>query len=242
MQLITPMKLNIKKLFLGKPNAGANLEVGTIQKRIQNIKAIWNNDHQDDVGIEKVFRLFLAASQFLFPGIYIKHFAGKQGSQIQDLIMDFYISLKVIFPVFLLYSHNNQNLILIGLIIWFLIETILYVPTLIFASDIIARPSSYRRSMLLLLFNYFEIAFSFGVLYTQGDYLNKAFENWYDSIYFSFITFGSIGFGDYYPITGIGKLLVSLQSVIFLAFVVLFLNFFSNKVESRGYFDENNHK
>ena len=48
------MKLNIKKLFLGKPNAGANLEVGTIQKRIQNIKAIWNNDHQDDVGIEKL--------------------------------------------------------------------------------------------------------------------------------------------------------------------------------------------
>jgi len=236
------MKNKLKKIVLGKPPAEGNVEAGAIKKRIENIKAIWNNDHQDDVGIEKMFRLFLAASQFLFPGIYIKHFAGKHGVQIQDLVMDFYITLKVLFPVFILYNQYNHIFILTLILVWLLIETILYVPTLIFASDIIARPSSYRRSMLLLLFNYFEIAFSFGVIYTQANCLNKAFQNWYDSIYFSFVTLGSIGFGDYYPTTGLGKFLVVVQSVIFLAFVVLFLNFFSNKVENKGYFDENNHK
>jgi hypothetical protein len=232
------MKKYIKKLILGKPSPDSSKIAGAIQKRVQNIKAIWNNDHQDDVGIEKIFRLFLATSQFIFPGIYIKHFLGKYGSQIQDLSMDFYITLKVFFPFYILYSNNYNNPIFLGIIIWFIIETILYVPTLIFASDIIARPSSYRRSMLLLFFNYLEIAFSFGVLYSQGNYLNNRFENWYDPIYFSFISLGSIGFGDYYPVTGTGKFLVVIQSMIFLAFVVLFLNFFSNKVENKGYFDD----
>jgi hypothetical protein len=236
------MKHILKKLVLGKPTFDNAIEVGAIKKRKQNIKAIWNNDHQDDVGIEKVFRLFLAASQFLFPGIYIKNIAGKRGSQIQDLTMDFYITLKVLFPIFILYQQYTDILSLTVILVWLLVETILYVPTLIFASDIIARPSSYRRSMLLLLFNYFEIAFSFGVLYSQGNYLNQPFQNWYDAIYFSFVTLGSIGYGDYYPVTGLGKFLVALQSVIFLAFVVLFLNFFSNKVENKGYFDEKNHK
>jgi Ion channel len=70
--------------------------------------------------------------------------------------------------------------------------------------------------------------------------LNKAFEHWFDPIYFSFITSATIGYGDYYPATPMGKLLVSLQSVLFLIFVALFLNFFSSKVESKGYFDHTN--
>ena len=48
----------------------------------------------------------------------------------------------------------------------------------------------------------------------------------------------SIGFGDYYPITIFGKVLVSLQALFFLSFVILFLNFFSTKVKSKGYFDD----
>jgi hypothetical protein len=39
-------------------------------KEIQNIKAIWNNDHQDDNGIEKIVRLFLSSSQLFFLNLY----------------------------------------------------------------------------------------------------------------------------------------------------------------------------
>jgi hypothetical protein len=39
-------------------------------------------------------------------------------------------------------------------------------------------------------------------------------------------------------ITTFGKALVSLQAMFFLFFVVLFLNFFSTKVKSKGYFGD----
>jgi hypothetical protein len=91
--------------------------------------------------------------------------------------------------------------------------------------------------MLLLFFNYIEIVVSFGVLYTLGSNMNKPFEHWFDSVYFSLVSSNSIGFGDYYPITTFGKVLVSIQGIFFLSFVILFLNFFSTKLKSKGYFD-----
>jgi hypothetical protein len=52
------------------------------------------------------------------------------------------------------------------------------------------------------------------------------------------VSSSSIGFGDYYPVTTFGKVLVSLQAMFFLSFVVLFLNFFSTKVKNKGYFGD----
>ncbi len=231
------MRKIIKKLVLGNKKPGEFIRSGTIQKRIDNIIAIWNNDHQDDVGIEKIFRLFLASSQFLFPGVYIKHIFGKHGSQIQDLAMDAYVLLKVFFPFALLYFQITSNHFLVALVLWLMAETILYIPALIFASDTIASPSSYRRSVLLLFLNYFEIILAFAVIYSHGNYMNVPFVQWYDPIYFSVTTVATIGFGDWYPVTGTGKFLVCIQSLIFLVFVVLFINFFTNKVEGKGYFD-----
>ena len=91
--------------------------------------------------------------------------------------------------------------------------------------------------MLLLFFNYIEIVVSFGVLYSCGNNMNKPFVSWYDPIYFSMVTSSSIGFGDFVPITTYAKILVSIQALFFLSFVVLFLNFFSNKIKNKGYFD-----
>jgi ABC-type Na+ efflux pump permease subunit len=227
----------IKKLLVGKVSNTYKPKYNPIQKRILNIKSIWNNDHQDDNGIEKIVRLLLSSSQLLFPGIYIKYTACKVGHEYQDLVMDIYILLKVAFPILILYNTLQSNTFLIYLMIYVLIETLLYIPTLIFASDLFTRPRSYKRSMLLLFFNYIEIVVAFGVLYTLGDNMNKPFEHWFDSIYFSLVTSNSIGFGDYYPITTYGKVLVSIQALFFLSFVILFLNFFSTKVKGKGYFD-----
>lgn len=227
-----------KKLLVGKVTKNHLPKHNPIQKRILNIKSIWNNDHQDDNGIEKVVRLFLSSSQLLFPGIYIKYFASKFGHEYQDLALDLYVLAKVMFPLFIIINEGQEHGIAIWILVFVLIETVLYIPTLIFASDLFARPRSYKRSMLLLFFNYLEIIFSFAVLYTLGNNMNKPFEHWFDAIYFSIISSNSIGFGDYYPITTFGKILVSIQAMFFLSFVVLFLNFFSTKIKSKGYFAE----
>ena len=227
----------LKKLLIGKVSRKSLPKYNPIQKRILNIMSIWNNDHQDDNGIEKIVRLFLSSSQLLFPGIYIKYFACKIRFEFQDLAMDLYVLAKVILPILILQNQWQSHHVLIWLMVYGLLETILYIPTLIFASDLFSRPRSYKRSMLLLFFNYLEIVFCFGVLYIIGDNMNKPFIHWFDSIYFSVISSNSIGFGDYYPITTYGKVLVSIQAMFFLSFVVLFLNFFSTKVKSKGYFD-----
>jgi len=211
-----------------------------IQKRILNIQSIWNNDHQDDNGIEKMIRLFLSISQFIFPGVYIKYILYKTKFEWQDLAMDIYILAKLLFPFFVLLNQWQHITVLIALIVYFLVETILYIPTLIFASDMLSKPRSYNRSMLLLFFNYIEIIVAFGVLYSCGNNMNIPFITWYDPIYFSIVTSSSIGFGDYYPVTTFAKILVSIQALFFFTFVVLFLNFFSAKMKSKGYFDHEN--
>ena len=227
-----------KKLLVGKVNHNYTPKYNPIQKRILNIKSIWNNDHQDDNGIEKIVRLILSSSQLLFPGVYIKYFACKIGHEYQDLALDLYVLAKVLFPFLILINGWQNHDYVIWIMIFVLIETVLYIPTLIFASDLFSKPRSYKRSMLLLFFNYIEIVVSFAVLYTLGDYMNKPFEHWFDSVYFSLISSNSIGYGDFYPVTTFGKVLVSIQAMFFLSFVVLFLNFFSTKVKSKGYFDD----
>ena len=227
-----------KKLLLGKVPKDYIPKYNPIQKRILNIKSIWNNDHQEDNGIEKIVRLFLSSTQLIFPGIYIKYLASKKGYEYQDLAIDIYVLAKVIFPIIILKFNLQHESYMIYILIYVLLETVFYIPTLIFASDLFSRPRSYKRSMLLLFFNYIEIVFSFAVLYTIGENMNKQFEHWFDSIYFSVISSNSIGFGDYYPITTFGKVLVSLQAMFFLLFVILFLNFFSTKIKSKGYFDD----
>jgi hypothetical protein len=215
-------------------------KIDPIQKRLLNIKSIWNNDHQDDNGIEKIVRLFLSISQLVFPGVYIKYLLYKTKFEWQDLAMDIYILAKLFFPFFVLVYQWQHITVLIALIVYFLAETILYIPTLIFASDMLSKPRSYKRSMLLLFFNYIEIVIAFGVLYSCGNNMNIPFITWYDPIYFSVVTSSSIGFGDYYPVTTFAKMLVSIQALFFLTFVVLFLNFFSTKMKSKGYFDHEN--
>ena len=231
-----------KKLLLGKVSLKDKPKIDPIQKRLLNIKSIWNNDHQDDNGIEKIVRLFLSISQLVFPGVYIKYLLYKTKFEWQDLAMDIYILAKLFFPFFVLVYQWQHITVLIALIVYFLAETILYIPTLIFASDMLSKPRSYKRSMLLLFFNYIEIVIAFGVLYSCGNNMNIPFITWYDPIYFSIVTSSSIGFGDYYPVTTFAKILVSIQALFFFTFVVLFLNFFSAKMKSKGYFDnENNH-
>lgn len=234
------MKSTLKKLFLGNASRLPKPDYNPLEKRIQNIKAIWNNNHQDDNGIEKIVRLFLSSSQLFFPGVYIKYLACLKGYEYRDLALDFYILLKVTFPLLILIYHWQNYPFVLWIMVYVLLETVLYIPTLIFASDLISKPRSYKRSMLLLFLNYLEIVFAFGVLYSCDNYLNKPLENWFDAVYFSTITSSSIGYGDYYPVTTVGKVLVSAQALLFLFFVVLFLNFFSTKIKAKGYFDLEN--
>ncbi len=211
-----------------------------LHQRWQNVLSIWNNQHYDDVGLEKILRLVLATTQFIFPGLYIKQLCQLEKMRTREAITDTFVFAKMCFPVVVVYMGWYHQWWAYCLVLWFMIETLLYVPTLIFASDLFNPPRSYRRTMLLVFVNYFEIVFDFSVLYASGNYLNLQLTHWYDPIYFSFATSSNLGFGDLYPITPMGKFIVSFQSVIFLVYVVLFISIISNKFEHVGYFNKAN--
>jgi len=234
------MKSILKKLLLGNVSRIPKPDYNPVEKRIQNITAIWNNSHQDDNGIEKIVRLFLSSSQLLFPGVYIKYLACLKGYEYRDLALDFYVLLKVTFPLLILIYQWQSYHFVIWIMVYVLLETVLYIPTLIFASDLFSKPRSYKRSMLLLFLNYIEIILAFAVLYSCGNFLNKPISHWFDAVYFSTMTSSTIGYGDFYPITTTGKILATIQALLFLFFVILFLNFFSTKIKTKGYFDIEN--
>lgn len=209
-----------------------------ISTRWKNIQAIWHNEHQDDVGVEKILRLFLTTSNFLFPGVYIKQIFSNHSLRTQEIVTDTFVLFKLIFPFVIILNGWYLNPWIFGIMIWLMMETLNYVPILIFASDLFNPPRSYRRSMLLLLINYFEIVLDFGAIYARLNGFNKSFDHWFDPIYFSFSTSASLGLGDYFPISTDCKVIVSFQSIIFFVYVVLFINIFSNKVEHKGYFSK----
>ncbi len=83
----------------------------------------------------------------------------------------------------------------------------------------------------MLSLNYLDICLSFAVLYDGLHLLGDTPQGYIDYIYFSIVTATTVGFGDMHPVTQFGKVLVSVQAVMVVAFVVLFLNFFGSKVE-----------
>ncbi|HEX8270489.1 MAG TPA: potassium channel family protein [Flavobacterium sp.] len=231
------MKQIVKKLFFGRPEENIKLDHTSIVNQRINLKRVWNNDKHNDIGIEKMLRLFLVAIQFAFPGIYIRDKYARHGLTYKNLAVEAYVVLKTALPLIFLLSGIYTNIYVVLVTTYLLAETILYVATLIFVSDIFAKPRSYRRSVLLLYFNYLEIVFAFAVIYGGLDLLSHNATTVVDFIYFSFVTSATIGYGDIYPITDMGKLIVGFQSIVFLIFIVLFLNFFGSKVEDKDFFD-----
>jgi hypothetical protein len=231
------MRRTIRKLIIGSGKANGHQRHSTIQRRWENVVAIWNNTYEEDAGLEKFVRLVLAASQFLFPGMYLKHLLWRQGPLVQDLVIELFVLAKTTFPIIVLMCGWEHEPLAYWLAVWFMAETIMYIPTLIFASDTFPSPRSYRRSKILIFLNYLEVVFTFGMIHAAGAYFNQPFAHWSDALYASFMITSTIGFGEYYPITGIGKLVVSLQSLFYLSYIALFISFFSLG-GGKGYFAE----
>lgn len=229
------MRKTLHKLVIGRGHPEGLQLHPTIRRRVENIKAIWNNEFEEDAGLEKLVRLILAASQFLFPGMYIKHLFWRKGPLYQDLATEVFVLLKTAFPLAVLLLGYEDHGLVIALVVWLVLETVLYIPTLIFASDTFGSPRSYRRSTLLLFLNYIEVVLSYAVIYKAGQFLNQPLTDPVQALYFSAVTSSTIGFGDLFPVTRAGRLLVVSESLFYFSYIVLFINFFSFRLK-RGYF------
>lgn len=231
------MRSTIRKLIVGRGQRADHERRSTIAHRWENVQAIWNNTFEEDAGLEKLVRLALACSQFLFPGMYVKHLFWRKGPLYQDFAIEVLVLAKTALPLVVLALGGERHPFAVYLVVWLMAETILYIPTLIFASDAFPTPRSFRRSKLLIFLNYLEVVFSFAVLHMAMQAMNQPIGHWTDAVYLSFVITSTIGFGEYFPVTGWAKFIVAMQSLFYLSYIVLFISFF-HLGGSKGYFED----
>lgn len=150
------MKHMLSKLFFGKPEYNTPLSHSAYRNLKNNFKRIWDNEKHNDIGFEKILRLFLVAVLFIFPGLHIRNYFGKKGLVYRNVAIEFYVLLKTLLPVLFLISGLYKYHIIVYISCYLVSETIFYVASLIFVADMFVKPRSYRRNILMLFFNYLE--------------------------------------------------------------------------------------
>lgn len=211
-----------------------------IRKQVLNVYRVWRNKTYRDFGLERIIRLLLVSTQFVFPGLYIRHIGGRLGGFLgRRLATEFYIIGKLIFPFFILWFNHHASPVLMVLVVYLMLETVLYLTSIIFLSSEFTPTISYRRSIIGIFINFLEISMSFAMLYLAGDYyyegfFSQRFDSGLHALFFSFITSATVGYGDIYPIHPIARILVLSQVILSFVFIGLIFNYFSSRAHERG--------
>jgi hypothetical protein len=233
----------IQVLFIGQVHYHPTNKLRpAIWHQFLHLKGVWTNKHYTDFGLERLIRLFLAVSLFLYPGLYIKSFFGRYGLIVRKIAVEFYVVFKLFLPIIFFELHVTHYIWAPVISGYLLTETIVYLAALIYLSNEFARPISYRRSLTALFINYIEICLDFAVIYSYCNYnipgfFKQKLVNGMQVVYFSFSTSATVGYGDITPVHQFGQYLVIAQIMIFLVFVGLFINFFAAKVQDPTYND-----
>lgn len=220
----------------------------------QNLKDVWNNTgnaKSNAIGIERILRLILIASQFIFPGIYIRAAFGTNGRLHKNLGVEIHVIFKLVIALYILYFKLYDGYLIfwgVNVIklwcLWMILETIFYTGNLLISEDIFAKPHSDKRNLILIIIDYITINLDFAILYLIGKCLKSSvilngvssdhiISSPRDACYFSFISSLTIGYGDISP-TEEGRNLVLFHSFIILLFGILFINFYLSRLNKKG--------
>jgi hypothetical protein len=190
------------------------------------LERVWN---ERTYGLERLVRLALCLAQFLYPMLLIRDIAGRWGSLSRKLAVEAYTVFKFIFPLAVLKFGWYTHPLAVVLVIYFLSDTLVHILHLIFLSDIHEAAVSYRRSLLLIFLHYAEVVSDFAVFYAAFDLLSRPMDP-VSAVYFSAVATTTVGFGDITAKNHAGQMVVVAQLVICVVFIIVFINYFTQKV------------
>lgn len=249
-------KKNIKKLLLGN---ASNKYTPTefYKKQIQNLKSIWNSStYKKDFGIERLFRIFLQLTAFLTPSGFVRYLTGTDNLLTRKLGIEVYGLCKIVLICICFKYDLTTNIFALIAIVILSIDTLHFLISRVFLTDVFREPISHERSLMMTLINYVEICLCFGFVYSylddsNFDVNNPTFtinekmpniENKHltdtQTIYFSFVTAATIGYGDISPRDSYTMKIIIVQILVSLFFVVVFISNIINKLGSETFYNK----
>lgn len=250
------LKENINKLFLGSPKAKKYIPSSFYKKQRQNLADIWNNKTYNEFGIERIIRLILQLLAFVTPGGFVRHITGTSNLLVRKLGIELYGILKVVF-IYLAFKFDwTTNSFVLTVIIILTLDTLHFLISRVLLNDVFREAISHKRSLIMTFINYIEICLCFAFIYsyiddTNQDSINPVFHinsdipniknghlNDTQTIYFSFITAATIGYGDISPKDPRIMKVVIIQIVISLFFIVVFISNILNKLNEDTFYNK----
>jgi len=219
------------KIFSNPPAAAGQREKipEAYAEQVKYLKKVWN---EQTYGLERVVCIGLCLLQFLFPVLLIRDIFGRWGVLGRRLAIETYTVFKFFFPLIVLWQGWYSNPWIIFLVVYFLSDTFVHILHLIFLSDIHSAAVSYRRALLLIFLHYTEVALDFAVIYMAFDLLNRAMDP-LTAVYFSIVATTTVGFGDICAKNPAGQLVVMAQLLVCVVFIIVFINYFSQKINDK---------
>ncbi|MBX7182162.1 MAG: potassium channel family protein [Bacteroidia bacterium] len=246
----------LKILFFGNETDEQSKPNPYYEKQTQNLKDIWYNKTYNDFGIERLFRLFLQLTAFIIPSGVFRQLSGTDNIIHRRLTVEFLGIGKVFFYYLILVIFDKTQsyffLILTSIITF---DTLHFLASRIFLNDVFRQPISYKRSLLMVFINYVEICLFFAFVYSYIDHTNIDIANTMfipnstnavshisnlQSIYFSFVTSATIGYGDIVPKNDLLIRIVIFQVIISLFLVVVIISNVTTKIEDETFYNKKN--
>ncbi len=186
----------------------------------------------------RLFKFIMLCIQFAFPynwigilaeGLFSKrlfkrHTTSLKAYKANYFACEIYILVKFLLPLMLLTFIQVKLIPMQILLSIFVIETVLYILSIVFvpSSD---GPASHSRSSFLLLLGFMSCTLSFAYIYwSMADIDGLSCTT--QAIYFSLVTASTTGFGEIHATSGVSQRIVSLQIITSFVFLVSFFPVF----------------
>lgn len=217
-------------------------------KELIALRNIWHNKSYNDFGLERILRLLLHLISFVMPGTLLRQFSGRRHLLYRKVVIEVYSVLKIGWLLLLFKLDLTTSTVALVISLVLTLDTIIFLFSKIFLSDIHNQPISFKRTLMMTLINITEVMLCFAFVYSYIDDTNNVagrliFSTGHQlsdlqTIYFSFITSATIGYGDIAPVDSRIMTLVVVQIMLSLFFLVIVITTITNRLHDDTFYNK----
>lgn len=202
----------------------------SISEHIQIVKNIYHGRYGSH-GLEKWIEISLCVIKIIMPGLWIRIIA-KWDYKLRNMLLEGYMIAKLVVLLYLLLNGVENN-IAVFFAVYFGVDIVQHLLWLISLSNVYTTMPKIKNNFAHLVINMIEIVLCFSLLYFHFHAIWKWVESVRDPIglvYFSMVTFATVWYGDIWPITDVGRILVATQIAVSFLFISIVCNSFVSQL------------